>query len=239
MAPIAAQLVSLTGLNRRLPFRSATLILQVPLYGVPGILLYSILVLVAPGWVTPLGASFLGLVRGAALGIGLAAAGSALGRGSLLLSSLLLKQRDRPADPLQELSTFADTGWLRGFSLAQRVWPRGGYGLAVLSIAGEELIHRGLSLPLFCGTLGPRLGLLLSVACFMWFQTIGMPLIMAQMPMAAALVMGGVMGYLALTQHEVFPLIVAHYFFFATLVYLAPKAAEAQGKGKRAGYAGY
>ena len=165
MTPIAALAVSVVHLNRVLPFRVATLVVQVPLYGVPGILIYTIMNIVAPGFLVRFGISVTGIVQGAIVGLGLAAAGSALGRGSLVFSTFLFR-RDRPKDPFKELESFADTGWLRGYSLAQKYWPRGGYLLALLGIAGEEFLHRGIVLPLFVKTLGVRYGLMVSIAAF-------------------------------------------------------------------------
>ncbi|HEY6392178.1 MAG TPA: CPBP family intramembrane glutamic endopeptidase [Bryobacteraceae bacterium] len=241
MTPIAALVGSVAGLNKLLPFRVATLVVQVPLYGVPGIVIYSILSLVAPDSLVPFGVSATGLVDGALVGIGLAAAGSALGRGSLVFTTLLFRRGGgRPKDPFKELESFADTGWLRGYSLAQKYWPRAGYLLAFVGIAGEEFLHRGIVLPLCVKSLGVRYGLMLSIAIFVWFQAIGMPsLLVAQVPMAGALVIGSVLGYLAITDGRMFPLVLAHFVFFVCLVYLGPKAAELRKGGARAQYAGY
>jgi membrane protease YdiL (CAAX protease family) len=210
-----------------MPLRSVEFIVRVPLYAIPGIGGYIILSLVRPGVAIPIQFRVAGMVGGVALGLGCLAAGSTLAQGVFLVAASLFQRNRRQLDPLVDLVALADTGWLRGYTLARKYLPSAVFLLfTVIAITGEEVAFRGVSLPLLADGFGPIMGLVLTTLAFVGIQKMYMPSWhIALLPMTGALLMGIVLGYLALVQHDMIPLIIAHfsYFVLSISLFAAPR----------------
>jgi membrane protease YdiL (CAAX protease family) len=109
---------------------------------------------------------------------------------------------------------------MRGYMVAYRALPVTLFiGLAAVSIAGEELMFRGVMLPLLVRGFGLGTGFVLTLLAFVGIQRVFMPWWQAAViPMSAALVCGLVLGYLALVRQDMFLVIVSHVCFYVVNV---------------------
>lgn len=119
---------------------------------------------------------------------------------------------------LLELQILGQTGWMRCYYSAIKTLPFPlNYGVVALALLGEELIFRGLFIPLLL-PLGPTVAIGLTTAFFILEQYLGMPSwYQALAPISAALVMGLVNGYLFILEPNLIPLVIGHFIFFLLL----------------------
>jgi hypothetical protein len=217
-------LVPYTRLTRRMPRRSAQLVARIPFYGLPGIAVYSVLRPLFPGQVLPLRPSVTAVGAGLLLGCALMMAGSALANGVFVAAHAAGPGRQR-ADARTEMRAAKDSGWIRSYTLAYRSLPWWMFLLlTVISVTGEELMFRGVIMPLTVHGFGFWPGYLLTLAAFVGIQKMFMPSWRgALVPMSGALVVGAVLGYLGLHGSGIVLLISTHAGFFltTTLVLLA------------------
>lgn len=119
-------------------------------------------------------------------------------------------------------------GWLRSFNRTHALLPRhAGALLFLVYLAFEEILFRGIALGalLPCGM---GVAIMVSSLLFAAAQTAGMPSAAhALFPVAGALVMGPVHGYLALLQVPLAVLILTHLLFFLGAIGSAAGMAQA------------
>jgi membrane protease YdiL (CAAX protease family) len=241
-------LVPYTGLQRRLPRRSAQLVVRIPFYGFPGIVAYAVLRPFIGDRLLPLRFSLYAVGAGLLLGAALMMAGSALANGAFT-AEMATRGRRRPSEIRAELRTAKDSGWIRGYTIAYRTLPVPVFLLlTVVSVTGEELAFRGILLPLLAAGFGRVAGYWMTVAAFMGIQAMFMPTLRgALVPMSGAFVVGAVLGYLGLTGSGLVLLIASHVgFFLVTMVTLMAEpgrrrtemaaGAAQQGRGRASGW---
>jgi CAAX prenyl protease-like protein len=217
--PVSRWLTPYTGLQHILPLRAAEFVVRIPLYGVPGLVAYSLLSWLWPQLVIPMDPSWEGALAGFVLGGGLMLFGSALANGAFMIA--LSIQGGRAAQRAgAELAAAKDSGWMRGYMVAYRELPVTLFiGLAAVSVAGEELMFRGVMLPLLVRGFGLETGFALTLLAFVVIQKVFMPSWQAAtIPMSAALVCGLVLGYIALVRQDMFVVIVSHVSFYVVNV---------------------
>lgn len=215
---IAGIFVQRLHLARKIPLRLAIMIMRMALYGLPGTLVYLSLALIHPALVIPFHVTLVGIVGGAFLGLGYAAAGSTVAQGIVLIKHRLIQRKNKGNNPFTEFEALGFTGWMRGYSLARTTWPRVSFFLAAFTIAGEELAFRGVALPLLLHSLGFIPALLFTVVAFMGIQVITMPSWEpALAPVSSSLIIGIIQACLAVGLPNMLPLIVSHYCFFVIL----------------------
>lgn len=83
--------------------------------------------------------------------------------------------KEEKRNPFAEFETLGYTGWLRGYSMARKIWPHWGFVFATLTIAGEELAFRGVALPMLIYSFGIIPAIFFTVIAFMGIQAITMP----------------------------------------------------------------
>lgn len=209
---VSSWLTGLTEFQRHLPARSAQLIMRIPLYGVPGIIGYVVLMLARPGLTIPIHFGVVEAVDGLVLGGGLIMAGSALANGVFVSAFLVLPKEKRARNVKMELRVAKHSGWIRTYTMAYHSLPKPLFlTFTAISVVGEELAFRGVMLPLLVHGTGAVIGLALSVLAFVGIQKPFMPSWhSAAVPMSGALVVGTVLGFLAITQRNIFTPIMAH-----------------------------
>jgi hypothetical protein len=231
---ISYWLIPYVGLARRMPLRSAQLVVRIPFYGLPGIVVYVIFRLVRPGLVFALRPSLIAVLTGVVLGCGLMMASSALANGAFVAAYATAPRR-RMAETRAEMRVAKDSGWIRGYTIAYRALPFWVFlALTVVSVSGEELAFRGVILPLTVHGFGVLAGYLVTLAGFIGIQQMFMPSWRgALVPMCGALVIGAVHGYFALRGSGVLLLIASHVGFFlvTTVTLLAEPRSTARPSG--------
>lgn len=217
---LARLLTPFTGMTATLPLRSAEMITRIPLYGLPGILAYLGFLVSGTGLVIPAGARIEPLLEGIALGVGLAAVSSTVASAAFTVAYRVAGNGGGAAAARADIRALKDTGWMRGYMLAQRNFrPWVFVLLSALSVLGEEISFRGVMLPLLAHDLGPVAGVLLTTVAFIATQKVMMPSwLVASIPMGSALVVGLILGYLALTTQSMTLVVVAHICFYLVSV---------------------
>ncbi|GCE21475.1 hypothetical protein [Dictyobacter kobayashii] len=97
---IARRVLPLTGLTRYVPRGSAIMMLRAGFYGMPGLLLYTVVALFLPQLVIPIHVSLAGVPQGILIGMGYAALGSTLAQGIILFKGMILQLRDNQHEPI-------------------------------------------------------------------------------------------------------------------------------------------
>src|SRR5262249_29579738 len=90
---ISKWLVSILPLQRTMPLRRVELIVRVPLYGVPGVIGYILLSILAPSLVIPFHFTLAALLKGVVLGLGVMASGQILSK--VVFTQAISWQRNR------------------------------------------------------------------------------------------------------------------------------------------------
>jgi membrane protease YdiL (CAAX protease family) len=226
--PISEWLTRYSRLTREVPWRSAMLIIRVPLYGAPGIVVYVVARLVWPEQTLPFTFDVGAAVSGLVLGVALFLACSTLANAVFAVAYRIVA-RGRPGSSVQaELRRAKDSGWIRAYTLAHQHLPWWGFlAVTTISVAGEEMAFRGLLMPLLVNGFGTVAGFVLTLVAFVGIQRLYMPSWLgALVPSSGALIIGLVLGYLGLTERNVLPLVCSHLGFFVatTVTLLAPAA---------------
>ena len=154
---LSNKLTSLTPLPKRLPWRTAQLIVRIPLYGVPGYLGYTILSLLRPDLSPPIIITSKAVWGGLLLGGGMLMTGSALANAVFMTVWRLTGQQGGYRQAKSRLRAEKDSGWIRSYTLAYNNLSFVSFlSLAGLSVIGEELAFRGTLLPLFAPRIWER-----------------------------------------------------------------------------------
>jgi membrane protease YdiL (CAAX protease family) len=222
-------LVAITPLQRSMPLRTAELLVRVPLYGIPGIVVYTCLSIIDPRAVIPIHFDLLRMFNGIVLGVGLLASGLALSQFVFLQAVSKRQIRNQRSHAFADLAAFGETGWVRGYNIVRQRLPYLGYLLTAFSILGEELGFRGVALALLATGFGPVFGIVISSLAFTGIQKMNMPTwSIALIPMTSALLMGLVHAYLALTVRDMTLLFISHctFFIFSNLLFGLRKGAR-------------
>jgi hypothetical protein len=230
--PISRWLTGYTRLPRTVPWRAAMLIVRVPFYGLPGIVVYAVVRPLWPQLTLPLRLDLVPVIGGFVLGIAMFLASSTVAN-ALFTLAFPVATRGREGTSVQaELRAAKDSGWIRAYTLAHRYLPWWGFlAVTTISVTGEELAFRGLLLPLLVAGFGTTAGFVLTLLAFVGIQRLYMPSWLgALVPSSGALVIGFVLGLLALTEQNVLPLVCSHLgFFLATTLTLLTPARRSAG----------
>lgn len=106
--------------------------------------------------------------------------------------------------------------------MARVIWPCWSFVFAAFTIAGEELVFRGIALPVLIQGFGILPAIFFTVIAFMGIQAITMPSWEpALIPVSSSMVMGIIQASLAIVQHDMLPLVISHYSFFIILQLLS------------------
>jgi Type II CAAX prenyl endopeptidase Rce1-like len=159
------------------------------------------------------------LLAGLALGVGQASF-TLMVTSYVLRPAFALRYHQVGDAALSEHQLLGRTGWIRAYHHAAEVLrPRPlAYGVIGLALTGEELLFRGLLIPLLA-PLGPLVAVLGSTALFIVIQIPDLPSWYQSVPpVCGAVVVGLVHGSLFLMVPTLPPLVVSHLVFFLILL---------------------
>lgn len=159
------------------------------------------------------------LLAGLGLGVGQACF-TLMVTSYVLRPAFLLRYLQIGEAALAEHQLLGRTGWIRAYhGAAQVLRPKPlAYAVIGLALTGEELLFRGLLIPLLAD-LGPVAAVLLATALFIviqipdlpsWFQSVP--------PVCGAVVVGLVHGTLFWIEPTLTPLVLSHFVFFLILL---------------------